>query len=416
MKILYITQFFYPERTAGAIRAYENAINWEKGGNQVTVLTTYPNFPIGKIFKEYKNKMLSHEIIEGIDVYRSYLYMRPNTNIVNRLISYIGFPLFSIINLFILNRKYFKGKYDVIITTSGPIFTPIIGLLFSKIRKIPLITEFRDLTFKQILATKFTDNNFAYKVVRGIELFFARASDEVIVLTKGFAKILMEYGIDKNKIDIIPNGYEIKENNSKEDNLKKELIKKSGEIIISYFGTMGVSQNLFKIFDLISHLKEYNNIKFLFIGDGAVKSELLKYKEEKELFNLTMLDGMPEHELEYYYQISDYCLVLLNNDQNFAYTIPSKIFQIMGRKKPIIFIGPEGEASEIINSAKCGLTLYDNEIEILKNKILNFIKKEDTQVLGNNGYNFVLRNYNRKNLCNKYIDIINEKVLGGKKH
>jgi glycosyltransferase involved in cell wall biosynthesis len=88
----------------------------------------------------------------------------------------------------------------------------------------------------------------------------------------------------------------------------------------------------------------------------------------------------------------------------------------MGRKKPIIFIGPEGEASDIINSAKCGLTLYDNETVILKNKILDFIKKGDSQILGNNGYNFVLQNYNRKNLCKKYIDIINEKVLGGKKH
>ena len=57
MKILIITENFYPERNAPSKRLFEHAKFWVKAGNKVTVLTSAPNFPIGKVFKGYKNKL-----------------------------------------------------------------------------------------------------------------------------------------------------------------------------------------------------------------------------------------------------------------------------------------------------------------------------------------------------------------------
>ena len=60
MKILFITDNFYPEKNAPAIRTYEHCLNWANKGYQITILTSNPNFPKGKIFKGYKNKLLHY--------------------------------------------------------------------------------------------------------------------------------------------------------------------------------------------------------------------------------------------------------------------------------------------------------------------------------------------------------------------
>ena len=66
MKILYISQFFKPERVAAAFRAYDNAKVWNEVGEEATIFTGYPNFPTGKLFEGYKIKLLSEEKIDGI--------------------------------------------------------------------------------------------------------------------------------------------------------------------------------------------------------------------------------------------------------------------------------------------------------------------------------------------------------------
>ena len=66
MKILFLTDNFPPEVNAPATRTYEHCVEWVKQGAEVTVITCAPNFPKGKVYPGYKNKLVQTEIIEGI--------------------------------------------------------------------------------------------------------------------------------------------------------------------------------------------------------------------------------------------------------------------------------------------------------------------------------------------------------------
>ena len=57
MKILFITDNFPPERNAPAKRTFEHTKEWVKSGHEVTVITGTPNYPKGKVFDVYKNKI-----------------------------------------------------------------------------------------------------------------------------------------------------------------------------------------------------------------------------------------------------------------------------------------------------------------------------------------------------------------------
>ncbi|HFU76150.1 MAG TPA: glycosyltransferase WbuB, partial [Arcobacter sp.] len=111
MKILFITDNFPPEVNAPATRTYEHCQEWIKNDVEVTVITCNPNFPHGKIYEGYQNKLYHKENIDGIKVIRVWSYMSSNTGFSKRVLDYFSFALSS----------FFAGlfqKSDIIVATS----------------------------------------------------------------------------------------------------------------------------------------------------------------------------------------------------------------------------------------------------------------------------------------------------------
>ena len=78
MKILFITDNFYPTTQCSTKRTYEHAVEWLKLNHEVSVITGVPNFPKGKVFKGYKNKIFQYENLDGINVYRVWTFIAAN--------------------------------------------------------------------------------------------------------------------------------------------------------------------------------------------------------------------------------------------------------------------------------------------------------------------------------------------------
>ncbi len=118
MKILFITDNFPPEVNAPATRTFEHCREWVRSGVSVTVITCAPNFPYGRLYKGYKNRLYQKEIIEGIKIVRVWSFMAENKGFLKRVLDYLSFMFSSFIaGLFI--------KTDVIIATSPQFFTSL---------------------------------------------------------------------------------------------------------------------------------------------------------------------------------------------------------------------------------------------------------------------------------------------------
>jgi colanic acid biosynthesis glycosyl transferase WcaI len=403
MKILYFSQFFPPERTAGAFRTGENSKIWSGKGHKITVFTGLPNYPTGKVFEGYKTKLLQEFDDDGVRVLRSKLLAKPNNNIVNRFLNYFSFTFYSIINILFQTSRIGKD-YDIVLATSGPIFVGFVGWLFSKIHRKKFVLEIRDITFKQILATGTGEQTLLYRIIRRSELFLCRSAHKVIVVTNGFKKVLIENGVTENKISVITNGMVVKDLENTEQSEKKD------KFIISYFGTLGISQDIKNIFRYLKHINVSDQTtQCMIIGDGAQKNELMEYIDNQGLNDLILLPGISQEELERFYGLSDLCMVVLRDSSDFQHTIPSKVFQIMGRGRPILYIGPDGEAAEIIRRAGAGIILannYECNIETLN----EFFSQKDAtgrlRQMGINGYGFAKENYDRNRLAEEYINIL----------
>lgn len=253
-----------------------------------------------------------------------------------------------------------------------------------------------------MLATGKGEKSISVKIMRWLELFVCKKAAKVVVVTKGFKKTLISEGIVGHKIEVITNGVDIK---------KSERLHTPGKtLVLSYFGTLGISQNILDTFEYSKVILDIiGDFKYLIIGEGAQKKEIEYYIEQRVGSFVHILPGMSSDKLEAYYNYTQMSVITLRKSDNFKYTIPSKLFHIMGRGIAVLFIGPDGEASEIIRKYHAGIALTDtkeNDLQVLKSFFSNSDWKEQLLRMGENGRKATESNYSRAKLAKYYIDVL----------
>ncbi len=399
MRILFLTDNFPPEVNAPASRTYDHVREWKKAGHEITVITCAPNFPKGKVYDGYKNKLYQTEMMDGIKVVRVWTYIAENKGFLKRTLDYISFSISS----------FFAGlfqKADIIIATSPQFFTALSGRTLSFWKRTPWIMEVRDLWPESIKTVGAMKDNAFIRYFEWEEMRCYKSAKKIVVVTDSFKKTLTARGIDPQKIFVVKNG--ANRELFKPVPKNQELIKKlglEGKRIIGYIGTHGMAHKLDFIIRCAKNMEGKNNFHFLFIGSGAAKADLLKLKEELNVGNVTMLDSVPKTEVSNYISILDLCLINLKKSELFKTVIPSKIFENAGMEIPII-MGVEGEAQEIIESYGAGLC-FEPENETDFNAKLNTLLN-NTELYDNckKGCRQLSIDFDRKKLAQKMLDII----------
>lgn len=402
MKIVFISHYFPPEIGAPSARIYEMAKHWVELGNEVHVVTCFPNHPTGIIPDEYQGKKYMYELMDGIHVHRNYVYATPNKGFIKKTLGHISFMVSSVL----ISMRKIK-KPDVIVTSSPTFFSIFSGYWFSLWKKAPFVLEIRDLWPAAMIELGVMKKGVITNILEKMELFFYRKCKRLIMVTKSFKENVVSRGVDENKVHVITNGVNQELFYPKEKNIT--LLKKYGledKFIVSYVGAHGISQNLSTILEVAQSLEEDNEIQFVFIGEGAEKDKLKDTVNEKGILNVIFIDSQPKEMIPEFYNLSNISLIPLKNIELFKTFIPSKMFEIMACGVPIV-ASLEGEAADILNKSKAARVVKPDNSEEIKKAIIN-IKSDKTlyDQLKENGPAFVEQNYSRKKLAEKYLEII----------
>lgn len=402
MKILFLTDNFPPEVNAPASRTYEHCREWIKSGAEVTVITCVPNFPKGKVYDGYKNKLYQTEVMDGIKVVRVWTYMVPNKGFFKRTLDYISFSVSSFIaGLF--------QKADVIIATSPHFFTALSGRTLKFWKCTPWIMEVRDLWPEEIKTAGVMKDNFIIKYFEWEEYHCYKSAEKIVVVTDAYKKYISERGIAPEKIHVVKNGVnrDLFSPMDKDQALLNEL-GLNGKKVIGYIGTIGLNQQLDFILKCAkSHLGK-NNYHFLFIGEGAEKEKLKGLQKEWGLTNVSFLDAVPKNIVKHYISILDVCLINLKNNPANYKVIPSKIFENAGMGIPIL-MGVLGEAQQIVESHHAGLCFEPDNEEDFNNK-LNQLMEPEYYATCKEGCMKLAADFDRKILAARMLEIIKSVV------
>ena len=400
MRILFLTDNFPPETNAPATRTYEHCLKWISMGYKVTVITCFPNFPKGKVFEGYSNKLYQKENIDGIRVIRVWSYITTNNGFVKRIIDYISYAISSFLfGLFV--------KTDLIIATSPQFFTAISGRMLSLFKRVRWVMEVRDLWPDSIATVgSMNKSSIPFKVLKKIEHHLYLSASKIIVVTDSFKKYLIEkHQITSEKVGVFKNGVLISNFKKPKPNdvmTLKESLGLENKIIISYLGTHGLAHGLKFILESISKISN-PDLHFLFIGDGAEKQNLINYSKKLHSKNFTFLESVTKSEIPLYLEISDYSLVNLKKSDEFKNVIPSKIFENIAMYNPIL-LGVEGESKKLIDDYHVGVCFEPENKESFLNAIYD-IQKLDRESFKVN-CNKMLADFDRNIIAENLIKFI----------
>lgn len=402
MHILFLTDNFAPEVNAPASRTFEHAQEWVRAGHQVTVITCAPNFPNGEVFEGYRNWLWQSETMEGIHVIRVWSYITSNEGFFRRVLDYASFMVSATL------AALFVGKVDLVIGTSPQFFTACAAYLVSRMKLIPFVFELRDLWPESIKAVGAMGDSLAIRFLESIEIFLYRKADAIISVTYSFKLKLIEHGINGKNIHVVTNGVDLLRfvPTERDELLAKEL-RVDGCFLVGYIGTHGLAHGLETLLDAAELFLRngFNDVRFLFLGDGASKTDLKADAEKRSLKNIIFVDTVSKDEVVRYWSLLDASIIHLRDAELFSSVIPSKMFESMGMGIPLLH-GVSGESAKIVEQEKVGIVFRSGDYQALHDGIL--LMKNNYELLAMYRKHCIeaAPNYDRNKLASDMLNIL----------
>jgi colanic acid biosynthesis glycosyl transferase WcaI len=372
MDILFLTENFPPEGNAAASRVFERACYWVRWGHNVTIITTAPNFPSGKVFAGYKNHWYHVETMDGIRVVRVKTFIAANEGFFLRILDFLSFMFMAVL------AGLFQKRPDVIVATSPQFFTAIGGWLLGALRRIPFVIELGDLFSASVVAVGAMKPSPLVLIIEKLELFIYRNSAAVVALTEAFRSDLVSHHIDPSKIWVVVNGVDLPRYSPRPRNVEMTRAFGLGDrFVVGYMGTLGMAHGLETALDAAELIRDDDSVCFVFVGGGAAKAKLIDKAESRNLKNVIFIPMQPKALMPEVWSLCDVAMVHLKNEPIFATVIPSKIFEAMAMGLPLLAAIPKGEASKIIERENAGVIVPPGDPPALVEAVRRF--RDDRQ-------------------------------------
>ncbi len=400
MKILLVTQHFPPER--GAVRRlYEFAEFFSRNGHDVSVLTAMPNYPDGIVPEKYKGKFYFRENMNGLEIHRSYVLPASNAQPKKRMLGFLSFLASSIINSFRI-----RGKFDIVLASTPPVTSAVIGYILSRFRRTKLVLEIRDLQPQSGEQFGNLKKSFFTTIIRKTMKFLYHKADHIVCVTDGIQEWLQKIGIDKKRLTTVKSGVG-------DDFIKSHsngVRKKHGwgdKFLVIFSGTLGWVRPLETIVESARLLADEKQYHFAFVGDGQKKESLEALAKQYKLENVSFVGLKPLEEIPYYLKAGDVLIECLKDVPVAEVALPTKIFEYMAAGRPIAFGATEGETSRMLSKAGGALTYAPGKPDKLVEIIRALYNKEiNGDELGRKYHDYVSVRHTRDKWARHYLNLL----------
>lgn len=407
MHILFLTDNFPPEVNAPASRTFEHCREWVKAGHQVTVITGAPNFPKGKVFDGYRNRLWQQEIVAGIRVIRVWTYITANEGFSKRTLDYLSYMVTGFLASLVVRRV------DVVVGTSPQFFTVCAAYMIGLLKRVPWVFELRDIWPESIRVVGAMKQSKVLDLLEKVELFLYRKASAIVSVTHAFRTSLMRRGVKGDKIHVVTNGVDISRFSPRDKDI--ELLHQhrlQGKFVAGYIGTHGLAHALDTLLDAAKALKvapDGDRFRIVLLGDGANKTALCQRAKAEGLDNVIFVDSVSKDQVVRYWSLLDASIIHLKKDDLFTTVIPSKLFECMGMAIPVLH-GVAGESAGIVTREDVGLLFEPENHEALVNGLRRLADDPELHARFKANGPVGAKRYDRSSLAAEMLQILKEQA------
>ena len=400
MHFLILTQYFPPEIGAPQIRLMAISRELSRRNHSVTVVTAFPNYPLGRVFSGYRNQLMRRDTVDGISTIRTWIFPATGRSVVRRLASYWSFTMSS---LFGCLRA---GRPDLLIVESPPLFLGITAYAVSRLRRRPFVLYVSDLWPESAKEMGIIRNRFFLAVATALERFLYRKAHRVAVVTEGIGEQVVKTGCPAERVVILPNGADTSIFRRVNEPAVPEI--NPNQITFLFAGTHGYAQGLDVLLETAELLRDRPEIAILLMGDGPDKGRLQQEASRRKLHNVRFLDSRPNRDMPIFYSASRASIVPLRRLSLFRSARPSKILPSLACETPVIFCG-QGETAELLTHHSCGIVVSPEAPSELEAAI-RALATDQTRAkeLGRNGRLLVEQQFRWERIVGGFLDNLSQ--------
>ncbi len=395
MKVLLLTQFYWPETRSAPTNLAAVAEFLQERGHQVQVITGFPNHPVGRVYDGYKMRWRQWDDVRGVGVLRLPLYTDHSLSARRRAAHYSSFALSSATLGTWLTRNF---RPDVILVYLPPLtnWLPIRALKL--IHRAPVVYWITDLWPEALDAVGAPLKPWMRKAIQRLDRAVNRQAALICVNSPGIEERLIEKGIERDRLEVITDWAD--ENLFFPVEPDPSLAREhglAGKFNIVYGGTLGPAQGLETVLDAASLLRDLVDLQFVLIGAGEDAARLEMLAKEQKIGNVHFIPHQPMSEIHRFYAIADVLFTHLKPDPMFERQIPSKIMAYLACGRPIL-CGITGSAAAVVRDSGAGLCCAPGDPRSLSAAVrqLYEMPSQERARLGANGRSTYLKKYTRE--------------------
>jgi glycosyltransferase involved in cell wall biosynthesis len=409
MRILLLSQYFYPEVGATQTRMMEFARGLAAAGHEVDVLTEFPNHPLGIIPDSYRGRWIEVDTTLPFRIIRVRVSASPVKTLRTRLMFYGSFLVMALVASLRLPRRY-----DVVAATSPPLPAALAGELIARTKRAAFVMDVRDLWPLAAKALKELSNPRMYRWAERLERYLYARADRITVTTRAFEKHVAAVDPGRaDRIEYVPNGtvVDVFDPARGDDGIRRRL-GLEGRFVVGYAGLHGVAQGLSTIVEAAQLLAADDRMRFLLVGEGPLKTALVEQANAANVKSIVFVDQVPLEASACYMNACDALLVPLVADPVFRMFVPSKLFDSMACAKPVL-LSVDGEAREILEAAGAGVFVEPGNAASLAAAIRELAAdSERSAAMGARGRIFVQQHYQRRDQARRFVAILESAAAG----
>lgn len=383
MRILATCQYGWPEPYPSLYPMEEMA----KRGHYVHAVTGTPNYPMGEVFKGYEHNRIKEEDHNGIHITHVPVIPRKH-DAIHRLLNYHSYPITAKCKLMKLG-----GDYDVVFANqSSPVMMVEPAIAYGKKFNKKVVMYCMDLWPASLCTGGVKRDSVIYKFYWKRSRAVYQNVDVLMVTSRLFKDyFISEFNIPADKIIYLPQ-YALSAFEDMPATPEKDTID------FVFAGNVGKAQNLDVVLRAAKIIQDEKiddhgkKIAFHIIGNGQALESLQNYAKEYKIENVVFHGRKPPEEMPKYYAMADAMMVTMLPEPLVSLTLPAKVQSYMASGKPIIASG-DGEIKNVIEEAGCGFCAKGGDERDFVEKIKEFLKSADRELLGSKARDYYIKNF-----------------------
>lgn len=399
MHILFLTYHFPTADEPGTARSLGVAQLLKDMGCKVTVVTSGTQYITGEDIRQNRGWLWSKELIENIDVIKTFSISQHRTSLLRKICHYFTYAFSSFLAGLCVTRV------DILIICTDPMPIVPLGFMLHIFHSVPFILEERDLYPDTAVALGYLESRFFIGALERWQKFFRKRAKSIIAASPGIEMLLINKGIRKNKISVLPNAFWQEDLPKRVNPSADRILQGYGwgkSFIILYVGKFGYANEFETILKAAKIIQEKtSDIRFFFAGEGEKKRKCIEFCTDNGIQNCHFMPAQPRKFIPFLIKESDIGIQSFANVPFWKCALSTKVFDYMANSTPIVFAG-WGDTADLIEKAKAGIATEPGDSASLAKAILFLYENPDLKKkMGENGRLYVLRHFSRNQMGKK---------------